>query len=172
MVIDMAFFLVTAAVHWHARKNHAQQAAAARQSAEHLRTAYRAAARHPMAVLHRRGQRLTRPRLQRQAAHLRVAVPELAEQILAEPGWPALAATLADVEAAGQAPAELLAEVTRRRELHTADSVSDVLVWRLRRAADLPADTEHAPTTGTAAAPARTLPSRRTGGRAGRGRRG
>ncbi|MFB8353048.1 relaxase/mobilization nuclease domain-containing protein [Streptomyces niveus] len=171
MVIDMAFFLVTAAVHWHARKNHAQQAAAARQSAEHLRTAYRAAAQHPMAVLHQRGQRLTQPRLQRQAAHLRAAVPELAEQILAEPGWPALAATLADAEAAGHQPATLLAEATRRRELDTADSVSDVLVWRLRRIADLPADAEQLPVTGTAPAPSRALPGRRTGPRPERSRR-
>ncbi|MFD4114666.1 relaxase/mobilization nuclease domain-containing protein [Streptomyces niveus] len=140
MVIDMAFFLITAAAHWHARRNHAQQAAAARQSAQHLRTAYRAAAQHPMAVLRQRGQRLTQPRLQRQAAHIRAAVPELAEQILAEPGWPALAATLADAEATGHDPALLLHEATARRELDTADSVSDVVAWRLRRVADLPAD--------------------------------
>ncbi|WP_326613400.1 relaxase/mobilization nuclease domain-containing protein [Streptomyces scopuliridis] len=164
MVIDMAFFLVTAAAHWHARKNHAQQAAAARQSAEHLRTAYRAAARHPMAVLHRRGQHLPQPRLQRQAAHLRAAVPELAGQILAEPGWPALAATLADIEAAGGQPTTLLAETTRRRELETADSVSDVLVWRLRRTADLPADAQKMPLTRNAPTRSRALPDRRMRG--------
>lgn len=171
MVIDMAFFLITAAAHWHARKNHAQQAAAARQSAEHLRNAYRAAARHPMAVLRQRGQRLTQPRLQRQAAHLRAAVPELAEQILAEPGWPALAVTLTDAEATGHDPATLLAEATTRRELNTADSISDVLVWRLRRAADLPADTAQLPVTRNATAPSRALPGRRTGARPDRSRR-
>ncbi|MEW1794699.1 relaxase/mobilization nuclease domain-containing protein [Streptomyces niveus] len=171
MVIDMAFFLVTAAAHWHSRKNHAQQAAAARQSAEHLRTAYRAVAHHPMAVLRQRGQHLTQPHLLRQAAHLRAAVPELAEQILAEPGWPALAATLIDAETAGQKPSELLAEATRRRELDTADSISDVLVWRLRRIADLPADTEQIPVTGTTPAPSRALPGRRTGARPDRSRR-
>ncbi|TXL83939.1 relaxase/mobilization nuclease domain-containing protein [Streptomyces sp. IB2014 016-6] len=171
MVIDMAFFLVTAAAHWHARKNHAQQAAAARQSAEHLRAAYQAAAHHPMAVLRQRGGRLPQPRLQRQAAHLRTAVPELAEQILAEPGWPALAATLTDIEAAGHQPATLLAEATRRRELDTADSISDVLVWRLRRAADLPADPEQIPVTRNATAPRRALPGRRTETRTDRTRR-
>ncbi|MFD6990989.1 relaxase/mobilization nuclease domain-containing protein [Streptomyces sp. NPDC059943] len=171
MVIDMAFFLITAAAHWHARKNHAQQAAAARQSAEHLRTAYRAAAQHPMAVLRQRGQRLTQPRLQRQAAHLRTAVPELAEQILAEPGWPALAATLNDAEATGHQPATLLAEATTGRELHTADSISDVLVWRLRRIADLPADTGQIPDTRNAPAPARAFPGHRTGTRLDRPRR-
>lgn len=139
MLIDMAFFLVTAAAAWHGRKEHAQQAAAALQAAEHLRAAYQAAAGHPMAVLHQRG-RLLPPALQRRhAAVLREAVPELAEQVLAEPGWPALAATLADAQAAGHNPAALLAEATRRRELGSATSISDVLVWRLRRTADLPA---------------------------------
>ena len=79
-------------------------------------------------------------------------MPELAEQILAEPGWPALAATLADTESAGHDPAALLAEAAGRRELDTADSISDVLVWRLRRMADLPADATATPNHTTAAA--------------------
>ncbi|MGW7004485.1 relaxase/mobilization nuclease domain-containing protein [Streptomyces sp. NPDC054933] len=141
MLIDMAFFLVTAAAHWHAKKNHAQQAAAAHQAAEHLRAAYQAAAAQPLGALYQRGRRLNRALRQRQMAVLREALPELAEQILAEPGWYALAATLADAEAAGHDPAALLADAAGRRELDTAESVSDVLVWRLRRAADLPADT-------------------------------
>lgn len=61
MLIDMAFFLVTAAAAWHGKKEHAQQAAAALQAAEHLRAAYQAAAGHPMAILHQRG-RLLPPR--------------------------------------------------------------------------------------------------------------
>ncbi|MEU4922306.1 mobilization protein [Streptomyces parvus] len=144
MAIDMLFFLITAAAHWHARKGHAQQAEAAHQAAEHLRTAYRAAASHPLAALHQRGRRLSRPLLQRQTAVLREAVPLLAEQVLAEEGWYALAATLAEVEAAGQDPAVLLADAADRRELGTAESVSDVLVWRLRRTAGLPSDTADA----------------------------
>lgn len=145
MLIDMAFFLVTTAAHWHAKKEHAQQAAAAREAAEHLRAAYQAAADAPLAVLYQRGQRLSRPLRQKQAAHLRQAVPELAEQVLAEVGWYALAATLADAEAIGHDPTALLAEAAGRRELQTADSVSDVLVWRLRRMADLPADATATP---------------------------
>lgn len=140
MVIDMAFFLVTAAAHWHAKKGHAQQAVAARKAAEHLRAAYQAAAGVPLGVLYQRGRRLSQPLRQRQTAHLRHAVPELADQVLAEPGWHALAATLADAERAGHDPAALLAEAAERRELGTAGSISDVLVWRLRRMADLPAD--------------------------------
>ncbi|MBA5221645.1 relaxase/mobilization nuclease domain-containing protein [Streptomyces griseoaurantiacus] len=146
MLIDTLFFLALAAAHWHAQRQHAQQAAAARQAAEHLRAAYQAAAAQPLGALYQRGRRLGRPLLQRQTAMLREAVPELAEQILTEPGWYALAATLTDTEAAGHDPTALLADAAGRRELDTADSVSDVLVWRLRRTTDLPADTSHAVT--------------------------
>lgn len=159
MLIDMMFFLVIAAAHWHGMKEHAQQAAAARQAAEHLRAAYQAAAPMYVGVMHQRGRRLSQPLQRKQTAHLRQAVPELAEQVLAEPGWYALAATLADVESAGHDPAALLAEAAARRELGTADSISDVLVWRLRRMADLPANasampgpTATAPTAGRGAA--------------------
>ncbi|RZD89317.1 relaxase/mobilization nuclease domain-containing protein [Streptomyces albidoflavus] len=139
MAIDMLFFLVTAAAHWHARKGHAQQAEAATRAAEHLRTAYQAAAAQPLGVLYQRGRRLSRVVLQRQTELLRDALPELAEQILAEPGWHALAATIAEAEVAGHEPGALLSGAVESRELGTADSVSDVLVWRLRRMADLPA---------------------------------
>ncbi|MYS51624.1 relaxase/mobilization nuclease domain-containing protein, partial [Streptomyces sp. SID6013] len=150
MAIDMLFFLITATAHWHARKGHAQQAEAAARAAEHLRAAYRAASAQPLGVLYQRGRRLSRPMLQRQTVLLRDALPELAEQILAEPGWYALAATIAEAEAAGHAPAALLSEVAARRELGTADSVSDVLVWRMRRTADLPADASQLPETSAA----------------------
>ncbi|MCX4480986.1 relaxase/mobilization nuclease domain-containing protein [Streptomyces cellulosae] len=150
MAIDMLFFLITATAHWHARKGHAQQAEAAARAAEHLRAAYRAASAHPLGVLYQRGRRLSRPMLQRQTVLLREALPELAEQILAKPGWHALAATIAEAEAAGHDPAALLSDVAAQRELGTADSVSDVLVWRMRRTADLPADASQLPETSTA----------------------
>ncbi|MER6531395.1 relaxase/mobilization nuclease domain-containing protein [Streptomyces sp. NPDC001508] len=148
MVIDMLFFLITAAAHWHAKRDHAQQAAAARQAAEHLRTAYQHAAVQPLNALDRRGRKLSRPMRQRQTTVLHQALPELAERILAEPGWRALAATLADAAAAGHDPAALLTDVAGRRELDSAESLSDVLVWRLRRAAGLPAYTTSSPPHG------------------------
>ncbi|MFD5163466.1 relaxase/mobilization nuclease domain-containing protein [Streptomyces hawaiiensis] len=147
MAIDMVFFLITATAHWHARKGHAQQAEAAARAAEHVRAAYRSASAQPLGVLYQRGRRLSRPMLQRQTVLLRQALPELAEQILAEPGWFALAATIAEAEAAGHDPAALLSDVAARRELGTAESISDVLVWRMRRTGDLPADTTHLPET-------------------------
>ncbi|WP_411761194.1 relaxase/mobilization nuclease domain-containing protein [Streptomyces tunisiensis] len=139
MLIDMAFFLAIAAANWHARKHHSQQATAARQAAELLRAAYQAAAAESMAVLHQRGQRLAPPARQRQADLLHEVLPDLAAQVRAEPGWPALAATLDDARKAGHDPAALLTEAAGRRELDTATSISDVLVWRLRRSAHLPA---------------------------------
>ncbi|RSS46976.1 relaxase/mobilization nuclease domain-containing protein [Streptomyces sp. WAC08241] len=139
MVIDMLIFLITAAAHWHAKKQHAQQAEAAHRAAEHLRAAYQAAAEYPMALLNHRGRRLAPAWQRHHSAAVRQALPELADRILAEPGWPALAATLAEVQAAGHSPATLLAQAAARRELGTAERVSDVLVWRLRRMAGLPA---------------------------------
>ncbi|KFG05949.1 MULTISPECIES: relaxase/mobilization nuclease domain-containing protein [Streptomyces] len=165
MAIDMVFFLVTATAHWHAKKNHAQQAAAAHQAAAHLRAAYQAAAGMTLAVLYQRGRHLSQPLRQRQTAYLRQAVPELAEQALTEPGWFALAATLADAEAAGHDPAQLLAEATERQELATADSVTDVLVWRLRRMADLPADATTMPERTTTADPGNRRATRPLAGR-------
>jgi hypothetical protein len=145
MLIDALILLAAAAAHWHARKGHAQQAQAAALTAAHLRTAYQTAAAQPLTALRRRGQHLTRPVLQRQQHVLRTALPALADAILAEPGWPALAATLADAHTAGHDPARLLAKAAARRELGTADSLSDVLVWRIRRAADLPNTSNPAP---------------------------
>ncbi|MFI8872237.1 relaxase/mobilization nuclease domain-containing protein [Streptomyces sp. NPDC055243] len=162
MAIDMLFFLITAAAHWHARKGHAQQAEAATRAATHLRTAYQAAAAQPLGVLYQRGRRLSRPVLQRQTILLREALPGLAEKILAEPGWHALASTITDAEAAGHDPAALLSHTVERRELDTADSVSDVLVWRLRRLADLPADASGMPENGTAKGPTAARPPART----------
>jgi hypothetical protein len=139
MLIDMAFFLAIATANWHAKKRHGQQAAAARQAAEHLRAAYQAAAGEPMAVLCQRGQRPAPRVRQRQADLLQRVLPGLAARVQAEADWPALAATLDDVRRAGHDLAALLTEAARRRELDTATSISDVLVWRLRRGAHLPA---------------------------------
>jgi hypothetical protein len=140
MAIDMLFFLVTAVALWHSKKQHAQQATATRQAAQHLRAAYQNAAAQPLGALYQRGRRLPQQIRHRQADHVRHALPELAERILTEPGWHALAATLADTEAAGHHPAPLLTEAAARRELTSAESISDVLVWRLRRMTGLPAD--------------------------------
>ncbi|MFJ7198032.1 MULTISPECIES: relaxase/mobilization nuclease domain-containing protein [unclassified Streptomyces] len=144
ILLDALILAVVAAQGWHHTRRHDQQAEAARQAAEHLHAAYQAAAVQPLAVIRQRGLRLTVTVQQRQADLVRQALPALAEQILTEPGWPALAATLADVQGAGHDPTVLLTEAARRRELGTVTSINDVLVWRLRRTAHLPA-TPHDP---------------------------
>ncbi|MCT9138665.1 relaxase/mobilization nuclease domain-containing protein [Streptomyces violarus] len=138
MVLDTLVFLALAAAHWHAQRQHAQQAEAARRAAAHLRSAYQQAAAEPLTLLRERGRRIAPSLRRHHATTVRAALPELAETVLAEPDWDALAATLADVQRAGHNPRALLAEAAAGRELDTADSVSDVLVWRLRRTAVLP----------------------------------
>ncbi|MDG4856716.1 relaxase/mobilization nuclease domain-containing protein [Streptomyces sp. T-3] len=145
MVLDMLVFLAIAAAHWHAQRDHAQQAEAAHQAAEHLQAAYRQAAGEPLTVLRERGRRIAPSLRRHHATTVRAALPDLAETILAEPGWDALAATLGDAERAGHDPRTLLAEAAAHRELDTADAISDVLIWRLRRTADLPGYAPHSP---------------------------
>ncbi|MGJ3560441.1 hypothetical protein ACR6C2_25585 [Streptomyces sp. INA 01156] len=140
MVIDTLFFLALAAAHWHAQRQHAQQAAAARQAATHLQVAYAAASEEPMARLRAQGLRLPQPVRDWSATLLCTTAPQIAERVLGEPGWPALAATITHAYQAGHDPQALLHEAVTQRELHTAGSASDVLVWRLRRMADLPAN--------------------------------
>ncbi|MGW7098381.1 relaxase/mobilization nuclease domain-containing protein [Streptomyces sp. NPDC054838] len=151
VLLDALLLAVVAAQHWHHTRHHDQQAEAARQAAEHLHAAYRAAAYQPLTVVHQRGLRLTTTVQQQQAALVRQALPDLAEQILTEPSWPALAVTLTDAQRAGHDPTVLLAEATRRRELDSATSISDVLVWRLHRlvgmAGERPAHPDSASTT-------------------------
>ncbi|MFH8626552.1 relaxase/mobilization nuclease domain-containing protein [Streptomyces vietnamensis] len=137
ILLDAVLLAAVAAQHWHRTRGHNQQAEAARQAAEHLRTAYQAATAEPLAVIHRRGTQLPEWLRLQQAVTVRRTLPELAEQILAEPGWPALAATLAQAGTVGHNPAALLTEATAQRELDTATSVSEVLTWRLHRLADL-----------------------------------
>ncbi|CAG7643411.1 relaxase/mobilization nuclease domain-containing protein [Actinacidiphila bryophytorum] len=134
--------LITAAVmaaHWHAALGHAQQAAAARQTATDLRAAYQAAATTPLATMRATGQTLPAPARHQAAATVQAVLPNEAARIQAEPNWPALAATLTEAAQAGHDPATLLHRAVENRELTTADSLTDVLLWRLRHEANLSA---------------------------------
>ncbi|MFE6632327.1 hypothetical protein ACFVNB_34475 [Streptomyces rochei] len=101
------------------------------------------------------------------AGTVQEAVPEHAREILADPAWPALRARLAEVEKAGDDPGDVLAAVAARRELNSADSVAEVLVWRLDGWQRQRSSTAAAPGSGTTAAPAggagRTSPARKQG---------
>ncbi|MDV5146764.1 relaxase/mobilization nuclease domain-containing protein [Streptomyces sp. SBC-4] len=128
IVLDALLLAAIAAQDWHRTRDEAAQRAAVP-----LRAAYQAAAAEPLTALHHQGRRLAQWLLERQAASVRQALPGLAEQILTEPSWPALAATLNDATTAGHDPAVLLTQAARHRELDTATNLSEVLTWRLNR---------------------------------------
>jgi hypothetical protein len=61
------------------------------------------------------------------------AVPDHGERILSDASWPALAAGLADAEASGHQPHQLLKEAAAQRELTTARQPARVLITRIQR---------------------------------------
>ncbi|GGW01284.1 mobilization protein [Streptomyces narbonensis] len=136
LALDALLLAVIAAQHWHRTRNHHQQAEAAQQAAIHLRAAHQAAATESLTALRHRGERLPQWQLNRQIAAVRHTLPDLAKQILAEPDWPALAATLNEATTAGHSPARLLTQAAGHRELDTANNLSEVLTWRLNRLRD------------------------------------
>jgi hypothetical protein len=122
---------------WHTARSHAQQAAAAHQSVQHLQAAYdQAAAPRLAALATRQPNPDTRATL---ANDLRAAIPDHATRILADPDWPALATVLADAEAGGHQPARLLKEAAEQRELHTARLPARVLLSRIQHTSRNPA---------------------------------
>lgn len=153
MLVSTLVLVALAVARWHSARGHAQQAHASRQTAEHLRAAYRQAAATPMQILRDQGRAL--PEAERRT-HETTIYAALTEQGLradsALTKTDALAATLAQAEQAGHDPKALLQQAIELRELDTADDVNDVLVWRMRRLAQLPAHPGEAtrrPQTGT-----------------------
>lgn len=118
------------AARWHEAKNHAHQAEAARQALHHLQTVTdltltpvidSLATRHPNDQASRSLVR-----------DVRAAIPDYADRILTDPAWPALATVLADAEAGGHKPHQLLKEAAAQRELHTARQPARVLITRIQ----------------------------------------
>ena len=159
MVLSTLLLLALAAARWHSARGHAQQAAASRQTAEHLRAAYRQAATEPMQALRDHGRALPEPERRKHDATIRAAFTATGARTGSptEPTHDALAATLAQAERAGHDPQVLLHQAIALRELDTAADINDVLVWRLRRLTHLPAhpgEAAHTATSGTTRAKA------------------
>nr|WP_203607328.1 relaxase/mobilization nuclease domain-containing protein [Streptomyces sp. SID11385] len=115
---------------WHEAKGHAQQSAAARRALDHLQTAVDQVLAPTLAELE---LRLPREETRRTLAHdVRTAVPGHAERILADEDWPALATVLADAEARGHKPHQLLKEAAEQRELDTARRPVRALITRIQ----------------------------------------
>ncbi|MFF0074608.1 relaxase/mobilization nuclease domain-containing protein [Streptomyces sp. NPDC005494] len=127
---------------WHEARGHAHQADAARQAVQHLQSAADDALSPTLTELAARPfQEETRRIL---ANDVRAAVPEHAERILSDPGWPALATVLADAEAGGHKPHQLLKEAAARRELGTALRPARVLITRIQHTSRNPASNRRA----------------------------
>ncbi|WP_217559155.1 relaxase/mobilization nuclease domain-containing protein [Streptomyces sp. GbtcB6] len=139
MLVSTLVLVALAAARWHSAHGHAQQAEASRQTAEHLRAAYRQAAAAPMQALRDQGRALPEAQRRTYETTIRAALPENSTRPGTSTKNDALAATLAQAEQAGHDPKALLHEAIDMRELDTAEDVNDVLVWRLRRLAQLPA---------------------------------
>jgi hypothetical protein len=139
MVLATTILVAIAAVRWHSARGHAQQAAAAQRAAQHLCSAYRSASAAPMNAMREQGRCLPEPVRERYADTLETVLPEQTDHIRLEAGWDALTATLDQAERAGHDPDALLQQAIEWRELDTADNVTEVLVWRLRRLGELPA---------------------------------
>ncbi|MBM9508030.1 relaxase/mobilization nuclease domain-containing protein [Actinacidiphila acididurans] len=137
MLLSTLVLAAIAAVRWHSARGHAQQAAAARQTAEHLRAAYRQTAAAPMRALRDHARALPEPKLRGYETTIRAALS--GTDALRVGRTDALVATVAQAEEAGHDPKALLQQTIGMRELDTAENMTDVLVWRLRRLADLPA---------------------------------
>ncbi|WP_236062116.1 relaxase/mobilization nuclease domain-containing protein [Actinacidiphila acididurans] len=145
MLLSTLVLAAIAAAHWHSARGHAQQAEAARQAATHLRAAYVQAAAAPLHALRQQGRALSEEKRRTYEAAIRSTIPATALPFRRPADLDALTATLAQAEQAGHDPVALLREAVAMRELATADNIEDVLVWRLRRLADLPAhpETDH-----------------------------
>ncbi|MFI0901903.1 relaxase/mobilization nuclease domain-containing protein [Streptomyces sp. NPDC020983] len=102
------------------------------------------------------------------------AIPHHASAVLTDTAWPALRTRLVEVERAGEDPAEVLAAVAARRELASADSVAEVLTWRLdgwKRQRDAAPNAEGKSPSATSAGDTGSSGAARTRGTAGPTRR-
>ncbi|WP_181801251.1 relaxase/mobilization nuclease domain-containing protein [Streptomyces shenzhenensis] len=148
MLLDVALTAIAYAMHWHRTRQHAQQQVAAEQTLTHLQAAYEQIAEPVLASLASRTPSLQTKH--RYAYHLRRTVPEHAERILTDPAWDALAAVLAEAEAAGHNAATVLDKALSHRTLDDAHSPARALTWRIRRLGE-----RHAPGPRAQAAAAR-----------------
>ncbi|MEU9079982.1 hypothetical protein AB0D22_35570 [Kitasatospora sp. NPDC048538] len=138
-----AALAVTAAMRWHQARQHAAQERAAALAGKHLRAATEIAhgAVGPRKASRSSGRGGTAEPVAaeltaRYEQTVRTAIPALADRVLSEEAWPALAAVLRQTETAGYDPGRVLAEVAAIRGFGDADSAAEVLVWRLGRRMD------------------------------------
>ncbi|GAA2105610.1 relaxase/mobilization nuclease domain-containing protein [Streptomyces albiaxialis] len=127
-----------AAYQWHQAKQHRMQAEGAAAAGRHLRAATEITT--GAATGGGRGRSSSQSSRNRRSSAqperyehvVREALPGRAEEILSDEAWPALATTLEAAGEAGYIPSTVLGEIAAQRELGTAESVAQVLTWRLQ----------------------------------------
>ncbi|MEW2265958.1 relaxase/mobilization nuclease domain-containing protein [Streptomyces sp. NPDC047853] len=170
---------VEASRRWHQAQEHRVQAEAAGRAGRLLHEAvevtvgvnaareYKPRSKRAAAQARTGRRAATAPGTRPMVGTVQKAVPEHAREILADSAWPTLRARLAEVEKAGDDPGDVLATVAARRELNSADSVAEVLVWRLdgwqRQRSSAAAASGSGTTTAPAGGIGRTPPARRQG---------
>ncbi|MDA5279878.1 mobilization protein [Streptomyces sp. Isolate_45] len=133
---------VDAAIRWHQAQTHRAQAEAAGRAGRLLREAVEVTAGANAARGFRPRTRTPRPGSARRGAAapgnrsvmtavVQEALPRQAPAILVDAAWPSLRARLLEIQRSGNDPVEVLTAVAASRELASADSVAEVLVWRL-----------------------------------------
>ncbi len=142
MFLDAAILVVTAAARWHQLRHHDQQVAAAQQTLLHLQAAYDQAAAAPLAALAQR--RPPQQTVERHIRQIRRAVPDHAEQVIEDSAFGALTAILAEAEAVGHDPEQLLQHAADQRTLDDARRPARVLTWRIQRLGARPAPSAQA----------------------------
>lgn len=121
----------------HELRYHDQQVAAAQQTLLHLQAAYDQAAAAPLAALAQRQP--PQQAVERQIRRLRQVVPEHVERVIQDPAFAALTTALAEAEAAGHDPEQLLQQIADQRALDYARRPARVLTWRIQRLSARPA---------------------------------
>lgn len=132
-LLSTAILVAIAAANWHSNRRHQQQAAAAHQALVTLQSAYDRASQPYVTDLTARTPHAHA--IHRYEDAVRSSLPDHADRILADPAWPALAATLA--HAPGHSLYSLLGVAAGQRELGTAHSPAQVLIWRVNRSVNL-----------------------------------
>ncbi|MCK1796775.1 relaxase/mobilization nuclease domain-containing protein [Streptomyces sp. XM4193] len=160
MFLDAAILVVIAAARWHELRHHDQQVAAAQQTLLHLQAAYDQAAAAPLAALAQRQP--PQQAVERQIRRLRQVVPAHAEQVIQDPAFAALTTALAEAEAAGHDPEQLLQQIADQRALDDARRPARVLTWRIQRLSARPAPSAQARAAQAQTAQARSTTQRPT----------
>ncbi|MFE4634820.1 relaxase/mobilization nuclease domain-containing protein [Streptomyces sp. NPDC056773] len=175
---------IDAAHHWHQAQEHRAQAQASGRAGRLLREAVEVTAgasavreskprsKRSKRPVERAGagadqRKATAPGERPMAGAVQEAVPRHARVILSDAAWPALRSRLLEVQKAGADPVDVLAAVAARRELSSAESVAEVLAWRLDGWIRQSMASGEAPGTSPSSAPGggtarSTAPARRT----------